>query len=180
MSVRTERIIYGFHRCQFGEMSIARTDRGICWLGFVQNGKTHKDIEKFLQQKFEGASLLRNDMVADDLGRRAVRAWEEGRENEVKVDLRGTDFQVDVWNALRDIGRGYVCAYSEIAQMIGRPKAVRAVGSAVGDNPVSIIVPCHRVIKKTGDMGNYGWGAELKRKLLLGENIPKEMLDLGQ
>ncbi len=176
MSVLVERIIYGFHTCDFGKISIAQTDRGICWLGFVLDGQTHKHVSADLKQRFEGSSLLRSDTVADDIGRQAMRAWEDGRELSVEVDLRGTDFQIDVWKAIREIGRGYVCAYSEIAEMINRPKAVRAVGSAVGDNPVSIIVPCHRVIKKTGEMGNYGWGVDIKRQLLTKEGVSKEHL----
>ncbi len=177
MSVLVERIIYGFHECDFGEMSIAQTDRGICWLGFVQEGQTYRSVSADLKQRFNGSSLLRSDTVADNLGRRVMRAWEDGREGNIDVDLRGTDFQIDVWNALRDIGRGYVCSYSEVAEMINRPKAVRAVGSAVADNPVSIVVPCHRVIKKTGEIGNYGWGVDMKRKLLLKEGVSKEYLD---
>ena len=114
--------------------------------------------------------------MADNLARRVLRAWEDGRESSIEVDLRGTDFQVHVWNALREIGRGYVCAYSEIAEMINRPDAVRAVGTAVGDNPVSIIVPCHRVVQKDGKLGNYGWGVELKKKLLIKEGVPRDKI----
>lgn len=177
MSGLVERIIYGFHACDFGEMSIAQTDRGICWLGFVQNGRTHKNVLADLNQRFCGSLLLRNDTVADNLGRRVMRAWEDGRERSIEVDLRGTDFQIDVWHALMEIGRGYVCAYSEIAEMINRPDAVRAVGTAVGANPVSIIVPCHRVIQKSGHIGNYAWGVEMKRYLLTKEGVSKDYLN---
>lgn len=173
MSVLVERIIYGFHVCDLGEMSIAQTDRGICWLGFVQDGRTHIEVLADLKQRFYGSSLLRNDTVADNLGRRVIRTWEDGRERSIEVDLRGTDFQIAVWRALMDIGRGYVCAYSEIAEMINRPDAVRAVGTAVGVNPVSIVVPCHRVIQKNGKIGNYGWGVDMKRRLLTKEGVPK-------
>ena len=176
MSVLVERIIYGFHTCDLGEISIAQTDKGICWLGFVLEGQTHKNILADLKQRFDGLSFLRSDSVADSLGPSVMRAWEDGRERAIEVDLRGTDFQVDVWKALREIGRGYVCAYSEIAEMINRPKAVRAVGIAIGENPVSIIVPCHRVIKKTGEIGNYGWGVDIKRRLLTKEGVSKEHL----
>jgi O-6-methylguanine DNA methyltransferase len=173
VSVLVERIIYGFHVCDLGEMSIAQTDRGICWLGFVQDGRTHIEVLADLKQRFYGSSLLRNDTVADNLGRRVIRTWEDGRERSIEVDLRGTDFQIAVWRALMDIGRGYVCAYSEIAEMINRPDAVRAVGTAVGVNPVSIVVPCHRVIQKNGKIGNYGWGVDMKRRLLTKEGVPK-------
>jgi len=176
VSVLVERIIYGFYVCDFGEMVIAQTDRGICWLGFVLEGQTHSDVVAQLKQKFQGSSLLQNDTVADNLGRRVLRAWDDGREGGMEVDLRGTDFQIEVWRALMDIGRGFVCAYSEIAEMVNRPDAVRAVGSAIGANPVSIIVPCHRVIQKNGRIGNYAWGVDIKRRLLLAEGVSREKL----
>lgn len=172
----TERIIYGFHECNFGEMIIAQSDRGVCRLGFVREGETHKDVQAQLQDKFPNSSFLQNNTVADNLGRRVLRAWNDGRECNLDIDLRGSDFQLSVWNALLDIGRGYVCSYSEVAQMIGKPDAVRAVASAVGANPVSIIVPCHRVIQKSGKLGEYVWGEELKKTLLLKEGIPREKL----
>jgi len=171
-----ERIIYGFYTSSLGEMIIAQTDRGICWLSFVLDGETSGEALALMKHKFMGASLLRNDTVAEDLGRRVVRAWHDEREQSIDVDLRGTEFQKAVWLALRQIGRGYVCSYSEVADMISRPKAVRAVGAAVGANPVSILVPCHRVIQKNGTLGDYAWGKPLKRKLLLEEGVDQSLI----
>ena len=172
IAMLVERIIYGFYLCNLGEMVIAHTDKGICRLGFVLEGQKQNDILAQLKKKFPDSSLLQSNTVADNLGRRALRAWEDGREASLEVDFRGTDFQIEVWNALREIGRGYVCAYSEIAEMINRPEAVRAVGLALAENPVSIIVPCHRVIQKSGRLGNYTWGADMKRRLLQKEGVP--------
>lgn len=171
-----DKIIYGFYTSEFGEMCVAQTDRGLCWFGFVRDGQSYGDIQAFLKQKFSEFSLFRNDAVADNSGRKVMRAWHEGQEHSVEVAFYGTDFQIEVWRTLRDIGRGYVCSYSEIAQMILKPKAVRAVGAAVGANPVSIIVPCHRIVPKSGTLGNYGWGPSLKKKLLLAEGVSETLL----
>ena len=176
MNPLIEKIIYGFYVSDLGEILIAQTGRGVCWLVFVQEGQNHSDVALRLKHKFPKASLLQNDTVAEDLGRRTVRAWQDGRELSIDVDLRGTDFQVQVWQALRDIGRGYICSYSEVADMVERPDAVRAVGSAIGANPVSIIIPCHRVIQKSGQLGNYSWGAALKKRLLLEEGVAQELI----
>ncbi|MCK5375175.1 MAG: methylated-DNA--[protein]-cysteine S-methyltransferase [Alphaproteobacteria bacterium] len=176
MNPLIERIIYGFYVSDLGEILIAQTDIGVCWLGFVLDGQKRSDAVAHFKHKFPKASLLQNDTVAENLGRRVVRAWQAGRESAIDVDLRGTDFQVEVWRALRDIGRGYICSYSEVADMVMRPDAVRAVGSAIAANTVSIIVPCHRVVQKSGQLGNYAWGAILKEKLLLEEGVPRALI----
>jgi O-6-methylguanine DNA methyltransferase len=93
---------------------------------------------------------------------------------DLPLDLRGTDFQLKVWNALQQIPFGERRSYREIAQSIGRPKAVRAVGSANGSNPISLIVPCHRVINSDGKLGGYGGGLPLKARLLAMESRPGE------
>ncbi|MFP4098130.1 MAG: methylated-DNA--[protein]-cysteine S-methyltransferase [Alphaproteobacteria bacterium] len=176
MSPLIEQIIYGFYVGDLGEMIIAQSDLGLCWLGFVQEGGDRAGSFAQLKARFPEAALMQSDAVADNLGRRLVRAWQDGRERAVEVDLRGTDFQVEVWNALRDVGRGYVCSYSEVADMVMRPKAVRAVGRAVACNPVSVIVPCHRVVQKSGRIGQYAWGEDLKRSLLIAEGVAETLL----
>lgn len=92
------------------------------------------------------------------------------RSFELEIDLRGTPFQLDVWNALRDIPFGETRTYTEIACAIGRPRAVRAVGAANGANPLSLVVPCHRVVASGGRLGGYGGGLPLKKKLLAMES----------
>ena len=92
---------------------------------------------------------------------------------EIPLDLRGTLFQVAVWKAIYSIPNGLLSSYGRIAKQIGRPKAVRAVGNAVGDNPIGLIVPCHRVVASDGSLGGFGGGLDLKRRLLVHEGIFK-------
>jgi len=89
------------------------------------------------------------------------------------MEIYGTEFHKKVWNALLKIPTGRTKTYSDIAQDIGNPKAVRAVGTAVGTNPISLLIPCHRVVKSDGSLGNYGWGVEIKEMLLNIETMPK-------
>jgi AraC family transcriptional regulator of adaptative response/methylated-DNA-[protein]-cysteine methyltransferase len=110
--------------------------------------------------------LVRDDAQTRPLVTQIIQAWDHDTLNDLKLDLRGTDFQKQVWEALLHIPRGQVISYGDVANDIGKPKASRAVGSAVGENPVSLIVPCHRVVQSSGGLGNYGWGVPLKKKIL--------------
>lgn len=160
-----EKIIYGFYQSHVGEMVIARTDIGLCWLGFMVKGYKGDGFVR-MQQHCTGYELVHDDQSVQVLGDDVINAWREGREQDIGLDLKGTDFQKNVWQALLDIKRGETCSYGMIANDVGRPKASRAVGTAVGSNPVSLIVPCHRVVQQTGALGNYGWGLDLKQRLL--------------
>lgn len=171
-----ERVIYGFYESELGTMLVAKTEVGICWVGFVREGEQKIDAVEALKKRFPKISLLQNDSVGDNLGRSIMRAWESDREKELDLDLRGTEFQKEVWLALMSVAKGFVCSYSEVAEIVNRPDAVRAVGTAVGANPVSLIVPCHRVIQKGGRLGSYAWGSELKEKILLQEGVSKDLI----
>lgn len=160
-----EKITYGFYQSPVGEMVLAQTDEGLCWLGFMVKGYKGDGLER-MRMHFAGAEFVQDDEAMTGLGDEVIRLWRAGREQDITLDLRGTDFQKDVWQALFAIKRGDVCSYGDVANDIGRSRASRAVGSAVGSNPVSLIVPCHRVVQKSGGLGNYGWGLELKRRLL--------------
>lgn len=160
-----EKITYGFYQSSVGEMVLAKTDKGLCWLGFMVKGYKGDGLER-MKQHFKGADLKHDDTAVQSLGDEVMQRWEEGREAKLDLDLQGTEFQKDVWRALLSIKRGETCSYGDIANDVGKPKASRAVGSAVGSNPVSLIVPCHRVVQKTGALGNYGWGLPLKQRLL--------------
>lgn len=163
-----KKITYGFYYSPFGEMVLAKTTKGLCWLGFMTRGKKgdgYKRMKKF----FPKAQLQHDDEAIAPLAMKVLTAWEQGREAEIKLDLQGTDFQKSVWKSLLKIPKGKVCSYSDVANDIKAPKAVRAVGSAVGANPVSLIVPCHRVVPRSGGVGNYGWGPKLKKKILAAE-----------
>jgi AraC family transcriptional regulator of adaptative response/methylated-DNA-[protein]-cysteine methyltransferase len=87
----------------------------------------------------------------------------------LQLHLRGTNFQIKVWEALLNIPTGTVTTYEQIALNIGKPRAIRAVGSAVGDNPIAYLIPCHRVIRKSGEFGNYMWGSARKKAILVKE-----------
>lgn len=168
MGKNQEEIIYGFYDSAIGEMVLAQSDLGLCWLGFMVEGYKGNGFER-MKRHFPDAEFTRDDLLIAALGDRVMDAWCAGREADIHLDLRGTEFQLSVWQALLNIKRGDVCSYGEIANDIGRNKAARAVGSAVGSNPVSLIVPCHRVVQQSGQLGNYGWGVDLKHQLLAEE-----------
>lgn len=165
-----QKITYGYAASPFGKMVIGTTTAGLCWLGFMVRGYKG-DGEERLFAHFPGHAFVHDDTALQDIARHIVAAWEHDNMKNIKLDLHGTDFQKKVWYALLDIRKGHIKSYGDIARDIGNPAAARAVGSAVGENPVSLIVPCHRVITSTGDLGNYGWGVDLKQKILKAEGI---------
>lgn len=165
-----EQITYGFFQSPFGEMVIGSSDNGLCWLGFMVEGRKGDGLTR-MKAHFEGAEFIHDDQEIHDIGQVVMRAWEKGEETDIPVDLRGTTFQKSVWQSLLDIRRGEVKSYGDIANDLGMPKAARAVGSAVGENPVSLIVPCHRVLQKSGNVGHYGWGSDMKRQMLIEEGV---------
>ena len=158
-------IVYGWHPSPFGECLVARTERGICWLSFVRNGNRQALIAEF-------TAAWRNARVVEDGDRTRpliARIYDPAmwnRSSPLPVLVKGTNFQIKVWEALLKIPVGTVVTYEDIALYIGFPKAMRAVGNAVGKNPVSFVIPCHRVIRKTAEFGNYGGGPERKRAML--------------
>lgn len=165
----SERIIYGIHATEIGKVVLAQSEGGVCWLGFMVEGYKGNGLQR-LCGYYSDAELVRDDDGTAILMQQILDSWEHDRMDMIPLDLRGTDFQKSVWAALVDIPKGQVCTYSDIARAIGRPLSARAVGTAVGDNPVSLLVPCHRVVKASGGIGNYGWGVDIKRNLLLEED----------
>ena len=170
MKKSAEQITYGMHDTPFGPAVIAQSDKGLCWLGFMVKGYKGDGFER-LRGFYPNADLVHDDTATAPLMAQILDAWERDALRDIPLDLRGTDFQLSVWDALLDIRKGDVESYGDIAAKIDRPKASRAVGSAVGSNPVSLIVPCHRVVQGSGKIGNYGWGCEIKRALLAAENV---------
>ncbi|MBE0670108.1 MAG: methylated-DNA--[protein]-cysteine S-methyltransferase [Anaerolineales bacterium] len=158
-------IRYGIHPSPFGKCLIATTERGICNLSFVDasEGKVIDSLVADWQQ----AEMIEDYKSTAPL---VTRIFSElGTGTPLKVHLRGTNFQIKVWEALLSIPSGAVTTYEHLAAEIGNPKAVRAVGSAVGHNPIAYLIPCHRVIRKNGDFGNYLYGSARKKVILARE-----------
>lgn len=161
-------IRYGIHPTPFGKCLIATTERGICHLGFVEGGEgTSID---HLADHWKQAVMIEDYRATAPL---VTRIFSSGMpDTPLKLHLRGTNFQIKVWEALLNIPAGAVTTYEHIAAQIGRPKAVRAVGTAVGDNPIAYLIPCHRVIRKSGEFGNYMYGSARKKAILVKELNP--------
>lgn len=160
-----EKITYGLHDTPLGEIVIAESNKGLCWLGFMVKGYKGDGFER-MKEFFPESEFVRDDKKTKKTVNQVMEAWDHDTLDDIKLDLRGTEFQRSVWKALLQIPKGEVISYGDVANDIGKPKASRAVGSAVGENPVSLIVPCHRVVQSSGGLGNYGWGIDLKEKIL--------------
>lgn len=164
-----EKITYGLHDTPLGEIVIAESSKGLCWLGFMvqkEQGAYKGDGFTRMKDYFPDTEFTRDDSQTKKLADNIMSAWDQDTVADIALDLRGTEFQRSVWMALLQIPKGQVISYGDVANDIGKPKASRAVGTAVGENPVSLIVPCHRVVQSSGGLGNYGWGVDLKEKLL--------------
>jgi O-6-methylguanine DNA methyltransferase len=152
-----------------GDIRLASTDKGLAYVELPRAAGC--GMAGWFQHHFPSArrieSLERNREAADQILEYLAA---ERTEFELRLDLRGTEFQRQVWSELRKIPFGVQRSYREIAMAVGRPKAVRAVGTANGSNPVSLVVPCHRVINSDGKLGGYGGGLELKAHLLAMES----------
>ena len=158
-------IQYAITSSPFSSCFIAVCGLGICYLGFPKASQKQALLD-LLQQQWPLANLIEDPKAITALAR---SIFQPAKTHTLKVVLKGTDFQISVWNALTGIPVGSVTNYADIAQQIKRPKAVRAVGTAIGKNPVSYLVPCHRVVPKSGGTGNYLWGSECKAKILRSE-----------
>jgi AraC family transcriptional regulator, regulatory protein of adaptative response / methylated-DNA-[protein]-cysteine methyltransferase len=161
---------YGFHDSPFGACLVGATARGVCHLSFLDEDNARRRAA-FLEE-FESdwpRAAFRRDVPAT--GRLARQIFARGaRRPQVGVLLAGTPFRLKVWQALLEIPFGRVASYRDIARAVGAPDACRAVGSAVGANPVAYLIPCHRVIRETGVVGEYRWGRERKLAMLMWEN----------
>ncbi len=161
------QIHYSFAETAFGDIIIASTPKGICHLAFVK--EEEHGIED-LQSAFPNAGLIqKTDLVQQDALRFFTGDWSDLKK--VKLHLKGTPFQIKVWQSLLRIPFGDISTYSNIAGDIQHPKASRAVGTAIGNNPVAYLIPCHRVIKSSGIIGDYHWGSARKTAILGWEGV---------
>jgi AraC family transcriptional regulator of adaptative response/methylated-DNA-[protein]-cysteine methyltransferase len=165
---RGETIRWTHFDSPLGRMLIAATSKGICRLTF-------DDSEESLRRLFPKATIVEGDSGLKELVEGALQAIERPLAMpDLPIDVAGTAFQEAVWRELRKIPAGETRSYAEIAAAIGHPKAVRAVGSANGDNHICVLIPCHRVIRSDGTLGGYGGGIERKKKLLASEGADPE------
>lgn len=165
---RSVQITYGVHPSPIGGLVIAKTDIGVCFLGFLMDESAEQCIAR-IRANWPHAGFVHDDAAVAADAQKILAIWNgahKGRER-LKLDLYGTNFQLQVWQALLRIPSGQTVTYQSLATYTGRPKASRAVGNAVGANPVSLLIPCHRVIRGTGIIDNYGWGSP-RKKLILG------------
>ena len=159
-------ISYGIHPSPFGHCLIGLTPRGICFLGFVED-RDMQIAESLIRDRWPRANLVSAQNTTGPLARRIFTPATDQREAEpLPLLLSGTNFQIKVWEALLRIPPGRITTYQEVAAAVGQLKAARAVGRAVGANPISFLVPCHRVLRQGGLPGGYFWGLTRKHAML--------------
>ncbi|QNK86044.1 methylated-DNA--[protein]-cysteine S-methyltransferase [Aliarcobacter cryaerophilus] len=159
-------ITYGFGQTPFGEALIGFTDKGICYLGFIDNNK--KEIFQRFNELWENANLVFNEKLANEYLENIFI-----KNKKYPLLVKGTNLQINVWKALLNLPNGEIATYSDIANIVDKPKSVRAVASAIGKNHIGYLIPCHRVIAKSGAMSGYRWGIERKENLLAFEASKK-------
>lgn len=155
-------INYSFALSPFGEIIVASTPKGICHMSFAED---HKEAIKNLTSIFPKANYQNS---VDEIQKNAIRIFNLDWESldKIKLHIKGSDFQIKVWQALLNIPMGQLSSYQNIANLIKSPKASRAVGNAVGQNPVAYLIPCHRIIQSTGALGDYHWGHIRKTSMI--------------
>ena len=161
-------IHYGLHDTPFGKALIGTTERGICHLGFVD--KSEGKVIDTLVSSWPEAKMIEDFRSTAPLVEPIFNLVQRGN-TPLRLHLRGTNFQLKVWEALLRIPPGGVTSYQGIATQTGRPRASQAVGTALGHNPIAVLIPCHRVIRKVGEFGKYHYGAARKKALLVWEKI---------
>ena len=155
-------IRYGIHNTPFGVCLIAVTDRGICNLHFLDT-PNRTLAEQQLQSEWPNATIINEPRATEDI---CAQIFHGSDQSPLTLHIKGTNFQIQVWQALLKIPLGGLTTYQRVAKSIGKPTAARAIGNAVGRNPVGYLIPCHRVIRGSGELGGYRWGLDRKTVLL--------------
>jgi len=158
----------GFASSPFGTCLVGVNRRGICHLSFTGN-KDQSTAETLIRGNWPEANITRDNTVAIKIANQLFSSNRPNKQSTLHAVVNGTRFQVRVWQALLKVPRGTLVSYGQLARAIGQPGAARAVGSAVASNPVAFLIPCHRVIRETGVIGNYRWGPARKKALLAWE-----------
>jgi len=161
-------IHYGFGMTPFGACLIASTQRGICYLAFIQDGDYEPAVIG-LKQAWPRAEIVHKNEEAEKLIMRIFDLQHNQQQLPLRALVKGTNFQLQVWRALLKIPEGKLSTYGQLASAINNPTAARATGSAVGANLLAYLIPCHRVIRSTGVIGDYRWGTARKRAILAHE-----------
>ncbi|MFD1255354.1 methylated-DNA--[protein]-cysteine S-methyltransferase [Mucilaginibacter terrae] len=156
-------INYSFAQTPFGTILVASTPKGICYMAFADADETDAFIK--LQSRFPNAGYHK---MLDQIQQNALFIFTQnwGKLGEIKMHLKGTAFQLKVWESLLKVPMGGLTTYARLACSLNNPNACRAVGTAVGDNPVAFLIPCHRVIRSTGEIGQYHWGSTRKNAII--------------
>lgn len=157
--IKDMSINYFFYETDYGLALVASTSRGICYLGFGDK----ESMITAMKKEYPHANFTEKE---DEFHQQALKFIRNEEVSELPLHISGTDFQLRVWQELVQIPLGKLSSYQAVANAINNPKAVRAVGSAIGDNPVSYIIPCHRVIRTDGGLGGYFWGLDIKKRML--------------
>jgi len=158
-------IRYGFHPSPFGTALVMMTKRGLCGLAFSDPGKENAAL-KDMRMRWKNARYVEDSAATADIAARIFQSERWKPDTPLRVVLIGTDFEVRVWETLLKVPLGRAATYSDVAKKIGKPNAPRAVGAAVGKNPISFVVPCHRIVGSNGALTGYHWGLTRKRAML--------------
>jgi len=169
-------IDYGIHQSPFGYCLLGITERGICSLSLHDSIKDQAAVH-YLTQKWPRAILTHKPERTSAFFRKIFESEEHHKSVRIPLHLKGTNFQLKVWEALLKIPAGHLVCYEDIANQIRKPRAVRAVGQAIARNPISLLIPCHRVIRKMGNFGNYQWGSARKKMLIAWEASRRNISD---
>jgi AraC family transcriptional regulator, regulatory protein of adaptative response / methylated-DNA-[protein]-cysteine methyltransferase len=159
------KISYGFSQSPFGTCLMAITKRGICYLGFIEEGGRKKAFDQLLQT-WPGSEFIEAPEHVHPVVKKIFGTDQKDKQRPFNLQIKGTNFQINVWKALLTIPKGCLASYQDIATHIGNPKAFRAVANAIAINPVSFLIPCHRVITKSGNIHKYRWGSARKKALI--------------
>jgi AraC family transcriptional regulator of adaptative response/methylated-DNA-[protein]-cysteine methyltransferase len=158
-------IRYGFHPSPFGTALVMMTARGLCGLAFADPGKERAALTD-MRRRWPNARYIEDSANTADIAARIFQSSRWQPDTPLRVVLIGTDFEVRVWETLLKVPLGRAATYSQVAKKIGAEKAARAVGAAVGKNPISFVVPCHRIVGSNGALTGYHWGLTRKRAML--------------
>jgi len=162
------KISYGLHDTPFGTSLIGLTERGVCHLAFVEMDFVDSAVDE-LKKNWPEADIVEDNTSTQNIVSRIFGERKPGKEQPIPLLLRGTNFQLKVWQALLKIPEGALASYHHLAGHLDNPTASRAIGNAVGRNPIAYLIPCHRVLRSNGELGGYRWGTARKKVMLARE-----------